>query len=242
MGLDLTLSDVLCGLIGLSFGSFATVVASRLPQGQPFTGRSRCPACHAQLKPGELVPVLSYVVQRGACKHCGARISPAYPALEIASGLIFPIFWRSFGPGTAALLNMAVAFHLIAIAGTDWLYNIIPNKLLISMSAFAILLKVTSGMRSVLEGLAGAALGFLFLYAVALIRPGGMGGGDVKMTGAIGLYLGVWKVFPALALAFILGTAWALPLLITGRKKRTDYMPLGIFLSASTVIMAIARS
>ncbi|QUL98167.1 MAG: prepilin peptidase [Candidatus Fermentithermobacillus carboniphilus] len=234
-------NDFFLALMGLCFGSFLAALASRLPAGVPVTGRSHCPNCQAQLGFTELIPVLSFVLLRGRCKHCGARISPAYPTLELATAVIVPAFLHRYGMGAEGALNLIIAFHFVVLAGSDWLYGILPDRILASLSCFTLLLKLLSGHKAFWSGLAGGLLGFSFLYAVILLRPDAIGAGDVKMAGVVGLYMGASRVFPALGLSFVLAAAYALPLLALGKKKPHDVLPLGVFLSAGSLIVSLAQ-
>ncbi len=241
-------------LTGLCLGSFGGMLAARLPAGEPPTGRSNCPECGHTLGPLELIPVISYVLQRGRCRHCGCRISPGYLTVELSTAVSFLLIYKCFGLGLAGILHMAVAFHLCVLAGTDMIYGLLPNKILLSMSVFVLIFRISHAPAvrhtflstwaarawgSLVDGFWGACVGFGLLYVVALIKPGAMGGGDVKMAGVIGFYLGLYKILPGLALGFFLSALYCVPMLILGRLKKTDTIPLGIFLSFSTILIAI---
>ncbi len=231
------------------------MLAARLPAGEPPTGRSSCPECHHTLGPLELVPVISYLLQRGKCRHCGCRISPGYLIVELSTAVSFLLIYRCFGLGMAGILHMAVAFHLCVLAGTDMMYGLLPNRILLSASAFIFILRlagyahVAGGAPAqtwtaqvwadMADGFWGACIGFGLLYVVALVKPGAMGGGDVKMAGVIGLYLGLYKILPGLGLGFFLSSLYCVPMLVFGRLKKTDTIPLGVFLSFSTILIAI---
>lgn len=223
-------------LTGLCLGSFGGMLAARVPEGEPLTGRSRCPDCGRVLGPLELVPVLSYLLQRGRCRRCGKKISPAYLVVELSTALSFLLLYRHFGLGLYGALHMIVAFHFCVLAGTDIMYGLLPNKILLSTALFAFLVRLAAGLA---DGLWGACVGFGLFYLVAFIKPGAMGGGDVKMAAVIGFYLGLHKTLPALGLAFILSSVYCVPLMILGRLKRTDTMPLGVFLSLATILMSV---
>jgi leader peptidase (prepilin peptidase)/N-methyltransferase len=117
-------------LFGLVVGSFLNVVVHRLPRGESivFPG-SRCPSCAAPIRPWDNVPVLSWLLLRGRCRACGARISPRYPALEAATGLVFLALAARYGASLATLLYMAFAAALLAAALIDFDHQIIPDEL-----------------------------------------------------------------------------------------------------------------
>lgn len=241
-----SLGDAVMLVIGLAFGSFGGMLASRVPRKLAPTGRSQCPHCGAVLSPSELIPVFSYLIQRGRCKHCGEKISAGYLLVELSTAVTFVLFYRYFGLGIVGILNLIVAFHFTVLAGTDMMHGLLPNVIVLSGSVFTLLLRLAAPVQgsiwlSLRDGLIGAALGFGFFFLVALIKPGAMGGGDIKMAALIGLYLGAWRLFPALGLSFILSSLYSVPMMIAGKLKRTDTLPLGIFLSLGTLILALAK-
>ena len=246
-------TDIIVFFIGLVFGSFGGMLSSRVPRQVAPTGRSQCPNCKTVLSPWELIPVVSFLIQKGRCKHCGERISGGYILVELSTAVSFVLFYRYFGLGIVGILNLILALHFTVLAGTDMMHGLLPNRIILSGLAFALALRVVAPLQaggavigmgfgpSLRDGLIGAALGFGFFFLVALIKPGAMGGGDIKMAALIGLYLGAWRVFPALGLGFILSSLYSVPLMIAGKLKRTDTLPLGIFLSIATLIVALAR-
>lgn len=263
------LTDAIIFFVGLAFGSFGGMLASRVPRKLAPTGRSQCPRCGAVLSPSELIPVVSYLIQGGRCKHCGERVSGGYLLVELSSAVTFVLFHRYFGLNVVGILNMIVALHLTVLAGTDMMHGLLPNVVILSGTVFALVLRVLAPVvtttapiepladsaylahsavavsptsdvwLSLRDGLLAAALGFAFFYVVALIKPGAMGGGDIKMAFFIGLYLGVRRLFPALGLGFVLSSLYAVPMMALGKLKRTDTLPLGIFLSLATIAMAL---
>ena len=142
-----------------------------------------------------------------------------------------------FGFGVLQVLHMIVIIHLGALSGLDVCYRVLPDKILLSAFIFAIATKAYNGFAHFVCGLLGAFLGFGLLYIAALIVPGSLGGGDVKMAGVIGFYLGIYHILAALEVAFLLACAYSIPLIFLGRIKATDSIPLGLFLSMGTVIL-----
>ena len=227
---------------GLLLGSFLNVVAYRLPRQEPLgADRSRCPSCQTQIRAYDNIPVLSWVLLRGRCRDCTAPISARYPLVEA---------------GTAALLAATVAVHhgdaprlalglvlvalLVPIALIDLDRRIIPNRITGpgALAALAIGLALDpSGQPERL--IAGAAAGGFFLLA-ALLRPGGMGMGDVKLAGMMGLFLGA-EVVPALLFALLSGTlVGAVVLARMGAAGRKVKVPFGPFLAAGAVVGLLA--
>jgi len=165
-----------------------------------------------------------------------------------------------FGFGMLQVLHMLVIIHLGVLSGLDVCYRVLPDKILLSAFVFAIPTKAYNGLahfykctgpggsyviremirtikNELVCGLLGAFMGFGLLYIAALIVPGSFGGGDVKMAGVIGFYLGIYYILAALEVAFLLACAYSIPLIFLGRIKPTDSIPLGLFLSIGTVIL-----
>lgn len=235
------ITDFFVFLLGLCVGSFGGMLASRLPSGKSITGRSHCPKCNHILEPLELIPVLSYLAQRGKCRHCSEKISPAYVIVELSTAVSFVLLYRRFGLGFPGILHIIVAFHLCVLAGTDIMHGLLPNKILLSSSGFVLALRLAQAWSSqtwasLIDAFWGALVGFGLLFAVAFLSPGAMGGGDVKMAGVIGLYLGFPNVILGLALGFAMSAVYCIPLLLLGRLKKTDTIPLGVFLSFGTIL------
>src|SRR3954470_1353067 len=191
---------------GLIIGSFLNVVAYRLPLRKSivFPG-SHCTACDAAVKPYDNIPVLSWLILRGRCRNCAMQISARYPAVELLTALAFIAIVVVNGMNARLALELPFAALLIAVSEIDLEHRIIPNKLLLPAAAWglagAALLRTEH-----LQELVGAGAGaFTFLLITALIHPKGMGMGDVKLAGVMGLYLGA-SIVPAMLIAFLSGS------------------------------------
>jgi leader peptidase (prepilin peptidase)/N-methyltransferase len=233
-------------LAGLLFGSFLTVVVHRTPRREsPIRGRSRCPSCGRTIEARDNIPLVSYALLRGRCRQCRARISPEYPITELATAGLFTgaaiAFRDTYVAGVIALF-LAV---LLAVALTDVHARIIPNAVVLpSLVLFAVAL-VAGRLLGRPLNLVGAAIGLVAfgggLLAVALIRPGGMGMGDVKLAGLIGMVLGALGlryVAVAAGLAILAGGAGAVVALVAGRSRKAA-IPFGPFLVAGAVAAAL---
>jgi leader peptidase (prepilin peptidase)/N-methyltransferase len=217
------------GVMGAMFGSFLNVVAFRLPRRESIVKpRSRCTSCQTQIKPYDNVPILSWIVLRGRCRNCSAKISPRYPLVEA---------------GTALLCAGAVLTHDTAagIALSDLEYRIIPNKLTGAGALLALGLGIAldpSGEPTRL--IAGAAAGG-FLLAAALAYPGGMGMGDVKLAGVMGLFLGA-AVAPAILVALVSGVVVGAVIVVRkgARQGRKTAVPFGPFLALGGIVAVFA--
>jgi leader peptidase (prepilin peptidase) / N-methyltransferase len=223
---------VLAGVLGAVIGSFLNVVVHRLPRGESLVHpRSRCPSCGAQIAGYDNVPVLSWLLLRGRCRHCGARISARYPALELLTALAFAAVVLVRGFDDDLLLELPFVAALIALAGIDYDHKLLPNKIVYPLAAWGIVATAVVDQADFVEHLIAGAGAFLFLFLAVLAYPRGMGMGDVKLAGAMGLSLGL-SVIPALLIAFLSGSiVGGVILAREGMAARKKAVPFGIFLA-----------
>ena len=187
-------------------GSFLNVVIHRLPLGESLASPgSRCPHCDTPVKPYDNVPVVSWLVLRGRCRHCGAPISPRYPLVELVTALVFAAVVLVRGFDDDLVLELPFVAALIALAGIDLDHRLLPNKIVYPMAVYGVIATLLVDRADLVENLIAGAGAFLFLLAAVLAYPRGMGMGDVKLAGAMGLYLGV-SIIPALLIAFLTGS------------------------------------
>jgi leader peptidase (prepilin peptidase)/N-methyltransferase len=224
---------------GLAFGSFATVVAHRVPRGKSFvTGRSECPSCGATITARDNVPVISWLLLGGRCRHCGEAISSRYPLTELAMAVLFTGTVLILGTDDVGRLALGLTFCalLVVVTLTDLERRVIPNAVLLggAVIALAIVLATDPGSLGTRAISAVAAGGFLFL--VALAYPRGMGMGDVKLAAVMGLYLGR-SVAPALVIGFAAGALVGLALIARrGASARKQAVPFGPFLALGGIV------
>ncbi len=228
---------VFLGVLGLVLGSFLSVVAHRVPLGESFVGgRSSCPHCDGQIAGYDNIPVLSYVILRGRCRRCGERISPRYPLSELGLAAAFVGCWFRFEDDWALIaLGCVFCATLLVVTITDLEHRIIPNKVLIaSLIAGVVLAVVADGDLD--ERAIAAAVAFAVLFVVALVYPSGMGMGDVKLAGLMGMYPGR-AVAPALLFAFLSGALFGLALIARrGSEARKQAVPFGPFLALGGLV------
>src|SRR4051795_4343226 len=199
---------------GLLIGSFLNVVAYRLPRGESLvTLRSRCTSCGEEVRPYDNVPVLSWLVLRRPCRHCGVRISARYPAVELVTAVAFGAVAAVRGFDAGLLLDLPFAAMLIAVADIDLEHRIVPNKILLPLAVWGIAATAIVRPGSLAECLIAGAAAFTALLLTALAYPAGMGMGDVKLAGVMGLYLGV-SVLPALLVAFLAGSIVGIAMMV----------------------------
>lgn len=220
-------------LFGLIIGSFLNVVVHRLPAGESLvTPGSRCPACETPIKPYDNVPVLSWLWLRGRCRSCGEPIPARYPLVEAATAALFAAVVLAKGFGAEALLGLVLVAVLVAVTLIDLEHRIIPNRILLPAAVAALAILALTRRGDLLEhGIAALAAGG-FLLAAALAYPSGMGMGDVKLAGVIGLFLGV-AVAPAMLIAFLAGTLVGIGIMARkgAREGRKTAVPFGPFLA-----------
>ena len=234
----------LTGLMGALFGSFLNVVAYRLPRHESIVKpRSRCTSCGTPVKPYDNIPVLSWLLLRGHCRGCGAGISPRYPLIEAATALLCVGAVLVHGSAVGIALSVVLIMLVLPAALIDLEHRIIPNKITALGAILAIVIGTALDPAGEPERLiAGAGAGAFFLVA-ALAYPGGMGMGDVKFAGMIGLFLGE-SVISAVLIALVAGVIMGV--IVMNRKGvrqgRKTAVPFGPFLAFGAVVSIYAGS
>ncbi|MBI4999389.1 prepilin peptidase [Candidatus Gottesmanbacteria bacterium] len=233
--------------LGLCIGSFLNVLIYRLPRSLPITGRSFCPKCQKKISWHDNIPLLSFILLRGRCRHCHSPISWQYPLVELATG-IFTIFNFQFSIFNEfsifqLLFDLLIVYALIVIFFTDLRYEIIPDQIVYPAILISLIYNFLSYFPFtevfwgyLLTGF-GAAGFFLFLYF--LTRKKGMGLGDVKLAALMGLFLGFPKIIIALYLAFLTGAVIGVILVLIGKKKFGEQIPFGPFLAGATILSLV---
>lgn len=241
----------LCGLVGLVLGSFAGVVIRRVPRGEPLSWPpSACPHCEEPIAPRDNVPVVSWIALRGRCRHCARPISVGYPLVELAMGLLFAGVAARIGLDWALPGFLVFAWMLLVVAIIDARTQRIPNRLTYPLTP---VLLVLLGLASVANGepgwllraFLGGLVAFSGLLALALISPQGIGMGDVKLAGFVGIglgYLGWGHVVVGVFGAFALGGVVAIVLLATRLRGRRDLIPFGPYLAIAGLVALLLGS
>lgn len=237
----------LCGVLGLAVGSFLNVVVYRVPAGLSVVRpRSACPDCGHAISAWENIPVLSWILLRGRCRSCAKPISIRYPLVEVAGAVAFALVaawvvqasWPaplSVAVGLRLVALLYLAAVSIALAIIDLQVHRLPDRIVLPSYAVGGLLLAAAGvLDGDLVGLARAAAGagvsVAFYLLLALIKPGAMSLGDIKLAGVLGLYLGAagWaQLVVGTFAAFLLGGIAALVLLAVRRVGRRDGIPFG---------------
>jgi leader peptidase (prepilin peptidase)/N-methyltransferase len=228
-----TLGAALAAVFGLLIGSFLNVVAYRLPRGESLAHPpSHCPRCGEPIKPYDNVPVLSWLLLRGRCRACREPISIRYPLVEAGTALLCAAVVVDKGPHFAAITGIVFVLLLIPITLVDLDLRIIPNKITYPGCVLALVLVAIDDAGKLPEHLiAGVAAGGFLLTAI-LIRPGGMGLGDAKLSLMMGLFLGR-AVGPAMFAGMISGAlVGAIIIARVGvAKGRKTKIPFGPYLA-----------
>ena len=223
--------DVLLLLASPAVGSFLGVLLERMPQGRSVVGgRSACAACGAALGWRDLVPLASFVALRGRCRHCGAPIPPALPALELAALAVAGVA-AAVASGVALLATAVLGWTLLALAWLDARHLWLPDTLTLPLLAAGLAVVAWFDPAALPAHAAGAALGWGGLAALAALYRAargrdGLGGGDAKLLGAAGAWLGIAALPLVLLLAAVAGLGYALA---SGRRR----LAFGPFLAAS---------
>jgi leader peptidase (prepilin peptidase) / N-methyltransferase len=219
---------------GMFFGSFAGVVAHRLPRGESFVGgRSHCDHCGATIAAYDNIPVISWLLLRGRCRHCHERIPARYPLTELGMAAAFALTVVVLGTGDLAelALGLVLCALLVTVTLTDLERRIIPNALLGAGALAALGIVLATDVSSLPERLVAAAAAGGFLLAVALAYPKGMGMGDVKLAAVLGLFLGR-AVAPALLVGVLVGAVVGLAIIASqGGDARKRAIPFGPYLA-----------
>jgi leader peptidase (prepilin peptidase)/N-methyltransferase len=234
----MALAIVLAAVGGLIVGSFLNVVAYRLPRGESLVHpRSRCPHCGTQLRAIDNIPVVSWVALRGRCAHCGAPVSARYPLVELTTGALYAAVVASQDDAVRIVLGLLLVTALVPITLIDLDHRLIPNKITGPAAVAAVIAIVALDPDFLVEALiAGAAGGGFFLIA-ALLYPRGMGMGDVKLAGVLGLYLGK-AVAPAILIALLGGVLVGAAIIARkgAKEGRKTAVPFGPFLALGGMI------
>ena len=237
VGAEAWLWPVALGVLGAVLGSFIATLVIRWPQERSvMKGRSHCDACDAVLGPRDLMPLISAAMSRGRCRHCRASIDPRHWQIELAAlgigavaGLVVP--------GPAGLAGAVFGWLLLALAALDITDFWLPDPLTLALALAGVVAGVVGVEPALVDRLIGGAVGFTALWLVGfsykrLRGREGLGGGDPKLFGAIGLWLG-WRMLPAvLLLAALTGLALVLVGMVRGRTaKLDDRVPFGALLA-----------
>ncbi|MCK5600244.1 prepilin peptidase [Candidatus Pacearchaeota archaeon] len=232
---------VIALLIGLGFGSFASVVIHRLhsKEGGIFWGRSKCPRCQHTLNAIDLIPVFGFIINKFKCRYCSKRISYRYPVLELTMGSAFAITTFMIGLGNPLLLAyfLLLTFVFVTISFYDIFFQEIPDELSIP----TILLSGIVGYFAHLHSLSSLGIGFtipVLFFGILFFGSQGrwLGGGDLRVGAIMGFVLGWPNILVGMFLGYLLGSIYSAFGLISGKLSRKSPIPFGPFLFGGTYI------
>jgi leader peptidase (prepilin peptidase)/N-methyltransferase len=238
----MVLATVLAGLLGLCAGSFLNVVIYRLPRGESLVAPpSHCPGCSTAIRPYDNVPVLSWLLLRGRCRQCRTEISARYPLVEALTAALAVAVVLVKGADRDAWLGLAFVLVLVPCALIDLEHRIIPNKITVPGAVAAIAITAATHPHQLPQHLIAGAAAFLFLFIAAIAYPGGMGMGDVKLAGVMGLFLGK-SVGPALLIGMLAGSVFGIGVMAKkgAKEGRKTKVPFGPFLALGGVAGLLA--
>ncbi|TFW18465.1 prepilin peptidase [Massilia arenosa] len=255
---------IVAGIFGLLIGSFLNVVIHRLPKMMQrdsdnyvahesgkelphqdtynlMTPRSACPHCGHKISALENIPVLSWLILRGKCSECGARISARYPLVELATGLLSALLVWTFGSGVVGLATLVFLYLLIAMTFIDADTQLLPDDLTYPLLWAGLLVNLNGAIVPLKDAVIGAAAGYLVLWSVYWLfklatKKEGMGYGDFKLLAALGAWLG-WTMLPVIILlSSVVGAVVGISLILFARRGRDKPIPFGPYLAAAGLI------
>ena len=232
-------------VMGVVLGSFFNVCIYRIPNKESIINPpSHCYNCNTRLKPLDLVPILSWTLLRGKCRYCGQKISPRYALVELLTGILYVLIYKVYGFNIITLYYILLASLLIIITFIDLDNYIIPDELVIFGSVGAIIFNILGQGISVKDSLEGGLIcggGMLALiYLIELIiKKEAMGGGDIKLFGMIGLFLGVKLGLLTILLSVYVGAIYGIIIIIHSKIKKKEFnsmIPYGPFIAIGALI------
>ena len=233
---------VLFFVLGAIFGSFGNVVIYRLPKDLSVVlPRSHCYSCKTPIKWYDNIPILSWFILRGKCRHCGAKFSFRYPLVELITAVLFCLSYHYAGLTWSLLEYLLFIFGLVVCTFIDLDHMILPDEFTLSGIVIGLVGAALNPQREFLDALYGVLMGGGFLWGLAyvyylLTKQEGMGGGDIKLLAWIGALLG-WKAIPFVIMtSAIIGSVVGL---IAARKQKAGLktvIPFGPYLALAAVI------
>lgn len=236
-------------VFGLCIGSFLNVCIYRIPLEKSIAWPgSHCPLCQNRIAWYDNVPVLSYLILRGKCRHCHVRISPRYPLVEMLTGVLFVGVYNHYGLDWMTLVFWIMAAGLIVGTFVDFDHMIIPDRVSMGGMVFGLAasawLPQLHGVETIGDGLVRSLIALVFgsgiLWIVAIVgkwvfKKDAMGFGDVKLLGAIGALIGIPGVIYTILISSLVGTIVGISLILIGGREWQSRIPYGPYLAAAAM-------
>lgn len=231
MSINIMLTYAYFFIVGTVFGSFCMLVGQRVPKKLSIIKpRSHCSDCGHQLGIGELIPIVSYFLIGRKCKQCGAKLSIVYPLIECLTGLAFAVTPWLLSWHWETLVCLTMVCLLVIISVSDITTRLIPNKILVFFLGVVVVERLFIPLNPWWSSILGAVIGFGLLFLLGYLSKGGMGGGDIKLFGVLGLFLGWQGTLITLVVASVLGLIYGLYQLIR-KVDKSRYIPFGPFIA-----------
>ncbi|MDI6776853.1 MAG: prepilin peptidase [Syntrophales bacterium] len=233
--------DIVIGMGGAVVGSFLNVCIYRIPEGRSIVfPSSHCPECKHPIKPWDNIPLVSYLILRGRCRHCEGKISLQYPVVELITAVMALLLFWKFGLSLKFLFSFIFICSLIVITFIDFHHQIIPDLITLPGIPLFFLGAVFFMDIHVVEALLGILLGGGILYIIAFVyelltKREGMGGGDIKLLAMLGAFSGWKSLLFILLLSSFLGALVGITVMIVKGKDMKYAIPFGPFLSFAAV-------
>lgn len=234
---------VILFIFGTVIGSFLNVVIYRIPREDDWRSQLRslvspgsyCPGCDSPVAWYDNIPLISYAVLGGKCRVCGERIHFRYPLVELGNAVLYVLAGWNFGMEPVLFPVLLFISALVAIFFIDLDHHIIPNVIVMPAAVIGLVAMTAIEPDLWYDWLIAGIASAVFFFLVAIIRPGGMGMGDVKLAAMMGFYLGR-AVLVALFLGFMLGAVVGVGLMMAGHKGRKSRVPFGPFLAIGSIV------
>jgi leader peptidase (prepilin peptidase)/N-methyltransferase len=239
------LPGIVLFVFGAILGSFLNVLIYRVPRGESVVRPpSACPACGTRIRFWDNVPLVSYLVLRGRCRDCRARISPRYFVVELAAALIPLVLYLKFGLGREIAVYWPLSYVLLFLSFVDLDYRILPDKVTLPGIVVGLIVAPLTGLTTFPESLIGvlAAGGALYLIALAgtaVFGKESMGGGDIKLAAMLGAFLGWRGAIVFLFVAFLVGAVVGVVALAVRRSEGDHTIPFGPFIALGAFITIV---
>jgi leader peptidase (prepilin peptidase)/N-methyltransferase len=224
-------------LYGLFLGSFYNVVGIRTVEGKSIVHpRSHCSNCGRTLPPLELIPLLSYAMQRGKCRGCHSSVSIKYPIFELITATLFMISPMVVGWSLELFIALLLVSLVVIVTISDLHAMMIPNRVLLFFFIVIVLVRFFYPTEPWWDMLAGLLVGAVLLLLIAIISRGGMGGGDVKLFAVLGLFVGLQGIVLTFLLSTLIGTIFGLLLMVFKKVRRKEPMPFAPYIGLAVLI------